>query len=35
MPQRHLPAMKALIDAAVVQAQANGLLDDTVKGGAS
>jgi hypothetical protein len=32
---RHLPAMKALIDAAVVQAQADGLLDDTVKGGAS
>jgi hypothetical protein len=32
---RHLPAMKALIDAVVVQAQADGLLDDTVKGGAS
>jgi hypothetical protein len=29
---RHLPAMKALIDAVVVQAQADGLLDD---GGAS
>ena len=29
---RHLPAMKALIDAAFVQAQADGLLDD---GGAS
>jgi hypothetical protein len=32
---RHLPAMKALIDAALVQAQADGLLDDVSKGGAS
>jgi hypothetical protein len=32
---RHLPAMKALIDAAVVQAHADGLLDDAVDGGAS
>jgi hypothetical protein len=32
---RHLSAMKALIDATTVQAQAVGLLDDAVKGGAS
>ncbi len=32
---RHLRAIKALIDAAVVQAQAVGLLDDRVNGGAS
>jgi hypothetical protein len=30
---RHLPAMKALIDAVFAQAQADGLLDDAVQGG--
>jgi hypothetical protein len=32
---QHLPAMKALIDAAVVQAKAKDLLDTAVKGGTS
>jgi hypothetical protein len=32
---QHLRAMKVLVDAAVVRAQAAGLLNDTVKGGAS
>lgn len=31
---RHLPALKAIIDAAVAQAQADSLLDDAATGGA-